>query len=171
MTLYIKNRDPSFWNTPRENCNCGSYALDTCSWVVPYSEGESLINGVYNVAARSKIFKDGIKNGIARQKILKDVLNKDVEYLLQVIPWIELTTPEALDNKSRLIAYRLAWRGDEFSPDDFHFRVRINGQWYEKHGWSMIQKCPAAEVGSPWGGIYDDYYYDSKIIFFRFKKN
>ena len=49
--------------------------------------------------------------------------------------------------------------------EDFHFKIRINGIWYEKDGDGPIKYANSQDItdDSAWGD------YDSRTIFFRYK--
>lgn len=97
---------------------------------------------------------------------------------------------EQLPLNVEVIAYRVGinnfdddW---EYPDDDFHFRVRRGGIWYEKTGIYDPQKCDEQDVFAPWvvkdewidmnGNHIDEYededdyfFYDSDMLLFIHK--
>ena len=166
---YRLNKDPSFWQREEmEDCNCGSFALNIATWFAPYG-----IDDYLTLDNRNAIFEEMMDEGCSRQDIMDAVLEFDQQAILKACPWVEpVLLSEALPT-DRLIAYRLSLDSDLFEcgeiDDDYHFRVRINGFWFEKCGGGKIRFCGTFDDESPW---YSTPYlmYDSDVKYFRFKK-
>jgi hypothetical protein len=102
------------------------------------------------------------------------ILERDWEFILKTCPWIRPISKENIDPKDRVIAYRLMMEEvepKEFDPDlntDFHFRVLIDGEWWEKNGEGPIHLCDSFTDESPWenGSLV----YDSLIKYAKFKE-
>ena len=165
---YTRNTDSSFWKTPRLWCNCGSFALDTQTWVTPYDNDE-----YYTEEYRLSLMREMVDEGIDRQTILRVILDMDQEALLYACSWIEPVLPNEIVPEDRVVAYRLCLDEDLLErgiiDDDYHFRVRIDGVWFEKCGEEEIRFCGTEIDEEPWLTA-PHLLYDSDIIYFRFKK-
>lgn len=110
--------------------------------------------------------------GFGREEIMEVVLQKDQEEILRACPWIEPILPNEIQPEDRIIAYRIGiefcdtiWSENCFD-DDFHFRLKINGLWFEKNGEDEVKLCAEQDVTKIWHG--DQYLiYDSDIIYFK----
>lgn len=167
MNKYKRNKDPKFWTKERYECNCGSFALNVTSWVAPYDNDEK-----YTEAQRSLIIRELYEEGADKDTILRTIIELDQESILAACPWLEPVLPSEINNQDRVVAYRLSLDMDElengFLDDDYHFRVRINGFWFEKCGQEEIRLCPDQDITHLW--VMSKYLiYDSDICFFRFK--
>lgn len=168
---YYRNTDPSIWKGTNTYCNCGSFALDVTSWFSPYdNEGST-----YCYEDRVDLIVDMWEEGYEKEDIYAILLEKDQEEILRVCPWIEPVLLSEAEPEERLIAYRLVLDLEEselfssYVEEDFHFRVRIDGKWYEKCGEGPVVLCENQDVTQEWhccGGMD----YDSDIIYFRFVK-
>jgi hypothetical protein len=89
-------------------------------------------------------------------------------------PWLIPIQREDINDKDRIIAYRLMLEDvepTEFDPDvntDFHFRVCIDGEWWEKNGSSIIRYCGDFADESPWH--CETWAYDSNIKYAKFRE-
>ena len=108
------------------------------------------------------------------EEIMEAVLQKDQEEILRVCPWLEPVLSHEIQPQDRIVAYRIGieffdtiWSENCFD-DDFHFRLRINGFWFEKNGEEEIRLCPEQDVTKIWHGN-PNLIYDSDIIYFRIK--
>ena len=164
---YQRNTNPKFWSEPHTECNCGSFALNVTSWFSPYNNYED-----FSEQDRNNLIEEMYYEGFGREEIMEAVLQKDQEEILRACPWIEPVLPHEIQPKDRIIAYRIGiefcdtiWSETCFD-DDFHFRLRINGFWFEKNGEDEIKLCAEQDVTKIWHG--DPYLvYDSDIIYFK----
>ena len=167
MNTYKQNSNLDFWREQKDCCNCGSFALNVDDWVDP-SEG---YNSDY--LPRWEMIEDLYYNYKLPINLIKEILlHKDKEALLRLCPWIEEVGADDVDKSERLVAYRLMLKKDFFDEidEDFHFRVRIKGFWFEKCGQEEIRLCEQQDVTLPWM-TNEDLIYDSRIIYFRTKKD
>ena len=168
-TIYERNPDLKFWASPHPECNCGSFALNVTSWFSPYNNYED-----HTEHDRNNLIEEMYYEGFGREEIMEAVLQKDQEEILRACPWLEPVLPHEIQPQDRIVAYRIgieffdsAWSENCFD-DDFHFRLRINGFWFEKNGEEEIRLCPEQNVTKIWYG--DPYLiYDSDIVYFRIK--
>lgn len=154
----------TFWNRPQPDSNCGSFALGVEEWFYPYNcEGDELEE------SRDRIIDYMSELGCTREEIMEALLIADTEVILQECPWVEQISLEEAEDSDRVVAYRVYY--NEYDPDDtdFHFRVRINGFWFEKCGEHPIRFCGTFADEEPWLG-QADILYDSEVCYFRFKK-
>ena len=165
---YTQNTNPQFWSNLHTECNCGSFALDVTSWFTPYDNNDDYTNEM-----RNALIQEMYDEGYSKDDILDTVLELDKAEILEECPWLEVISLEEAEPQDRVIAYRLYIDSDSLDcgelDDDYHFRVRINGFWFEKCGQDPIRFCGAAADEEPWETRY--LVYDSDIIYFRFKKN
>ena len=101
------------------------------------------------------------------------VLRRDQEEILRVCSWIEPILPSEILPTDKVVAYRINidfndwdWPSS-YIDEDFHFRVRIGGFWFEKCGEDKVQFCDDQNVFNQWRST-DNLSYDSEILFFRF---
>jgi hypothetical protein len=94
---------------------------------------------------------------------------------LKTCPWLTPIDEEDVYNGGRVIAYRLSMNipdeREDFDVDndmDFHFRVLIDGVWWEKNGAGPVHKVeyPDAE---DWE-VDDWLVYDGPIRYARFEE-
>ena len=165
--FYIPNRNPKFWHKKRPEYNCGAFALNTPSWVAPFDNDDH-----YTEEARQNLIKEMMDEGFDRKTIMETVMIMDQESLLAACPWIEPVLPEEIRPEDRIVAYRLCLDEDAFEAgeidDDYHFRVRINGFWFEKCGRDPIRFCGLKADEEPWRTT-PYLLYDSEVKYFRFK--
>lgn len=97
------------------------------------------------------------------------IVDNDIEFLINRYPFLQIVddiTQTAATDK--IIAYRIFIDydyGDEYIYDqDFHFRIRVNGKWYEKIGSSEIFEINDYSE-EPW--TYSMSTYDSKIVYLK----
>lgn len=166
-SFFIRNRNPKFWNQERPGYNCGAFALNTPSWVKPYD-----LNDEYTEESRYNLIQEMMDDGFDRATIMETVLMADQEALLGACSWIEPVLKEEIRPEDRVIAYRLMLESNAFEAgeidDDYHFRVRINGFWFEKCGQDPIRFCGIFADEAPWH-VTPYLVYDSEVIYFRFK--
>ena len=172
VRFFIRNRNPEFWYSPNPgsglNYNCGSFALDTPSWVTPYDIDE------YTEEARQNLMQEMADEGFSREEIMETVLAADQETILRACHWIEPVLKDEIRPEDRVVAYRLFLDEEALErgeiDDDYHFRVRINGFWFEKCGQDPIRYCGDKIDEKPWQ-VTPYLIYDSDVCYFRFKEN
>ena len=168
-TLYSRNSCRDFWEKDQKECNCGSFALNLTSWFVPYLYGDELDDEDWDDAEivrfhsdeRDVLFESLVAEGYSKEEVMEVVIENDWEFILMTCPFLETISREEINEKDRVIAYRLLLdipgEREEFSPDrdtDFHFRVLIDGEWWEKNGAWPIHRVFGGLTEDPW--IYDD---------------
>ena len=161
-----------------EDYNCGGFALLTFTWVVPYydeldaddfslsdMEGDEVLDFLrdcddsryYNYDNRSKII--GYLYEYDRDALFKTVIQYDTKFLLHTFPFLKCA--ETIEDASLpLIAYRLG--SMDLYDLDFHFKVEVDGIWYEKQGRMPIQETTQDD----WGSREDEVYYTGPIVYF-----
>lgn len=161
MQKYSRNTKRFFWAVPRPYCNCGSFALDIPVWFLPYEDGQE--------SDRRLAILNGWFAGDSRKEIMERLLAADEKAILAACPWVERITLNEARPQDRVVAYRIGIDGleDGNVDEDFHFRVRINGQWFEKCGEENVRPCPTKSPNWAWRN--GNFYYDSRIIYFRFR--
>ena len=87
------------------------------------------------------------REGYTAEEIMEAVIEKDFEFILKTCPWLSPIDEDEIDPKDRVIAYRLSIDmpedKDEFDADDdtdFHFRVLLDGKWWEKNGGGPVHQ-------------------------------
>lgn len=168
--FYTRNNDPRFWQNQgnTRSYNCGSFALNAASWFAPYDNGND-----YTEATREQLFRDLLDEGYEREDVMDFVLRRDQEEILRACPWLEPVLPDEVSKEERLIAYRISFSyGDFFEgfiDEDFHFRVRIGGFWFEKCGVDPIKFCDNQNIQENW--VTTPWLiYDSEIVYFRIRQ-
>lgn len=168
MSVYERITDPRFWQEPHEDCNCGSFALGVNTWFQPYDNG-----GEYTFGAREALMREMWEEGHTREYIMDTIIELDQEEILRQCPWVEPVLLQNTKPEDRIVAYRLSMDKDDFEmgefDEDYHFRVRIDGAWFEKCGEDPIEFCGLCAEKTPWrAGRFLTY--DGKIKYFRFKE-
>lgn len=181
-TLYKRNSDPGIFYgaTTLGTLNCGSFALDVDKWYCPYIENDDEI-GEDDYLWRFEEYErecwiiDMLEDEIDRLDVMEAVIDRDFEFILKTCPWLEQIDEDEIDLKDRVVAYRLSMmvpsEASEFDVDsdmDFHFRVLIDGEWWEKNGNGPVHKVedPEADVWE----VEDWLVYDGPIRYARFKE-
>lgn len=118
------------------------------------------------------MIKEMYEEGFSRESIMEAILELDQESILAECEWLEPILLSEAAPTDRLVAYRLfldenSLEDDEIN-DDYHFRVRINGFWFEKCGEGPIQFLGTEVDELPWKTT-EYLVYDSDIKYFRFK--
>ena len=165
---YIRNTNPTFWKEEHRDCNCGSFALNVTSWVTPYDNDD-----FYTDSQRTSMIEEMYDEGFAIEDIAETVVELDVNAILRACPWLERVSLDETTSNDRVVAYRIYIDEDALLAgeidDDYHFRVRINGFWFEKCGEEPIRFCGTFADEAPWH-ISPFLVYTSKVIYFRFKE-
>lgn len=166
--FYNRRKDPSFWKKDRPECNCGTLALDATTWVSPYDNDDD-----YTDDYRCMLMEDMYDEGFSKETIMETILMLDQQSLLRACPWIEPVLKSEIKPEDRIVAYRLFIDEDSLEngevDDDYHFRVRINGFWFEKCGGGPVRFCGTKFDEEPWE-VSSYLIYDSDICYFRFKE-
>lgn len=165
MIIYTRNSNPEYWSTYRNDANCGSYALDVKDeWFdfdYEFESGETFDDRASHY----------IDEGYSDKESADLLAQECIPLILKKCPWVELVEDEtAVDDDEILIAFRVGVETDteyDSQSSDFHFRVRRNGEWYEKNGNGNIHKCWVFDIHNTWIG--PDISYNSNIVFFKFK--
>ena len=179
-TLYKRNTNPKLYEEREFNTNCGSFALGVDEWYCPYVE-DCDIDGYdsylwqYAESERRDLMEELAREGYTAEEIMEAVIEKDFEFILKTCPWLEPIDEDEIDLKDRVIAYRLSIDmpedGYEFDADDdtdFHFRVLIDGEWWEKNGGGPVHLVEEDEDDA-W--VVDEWLaYEGPIRYARFKE-
>lgn len=139
------------------------FALNIEEWLTPYEDDWGV--------EREDTMIEMWDTGAPINEIYDVFLNADADYLTTNYPLEVITEEEfkALPKDCEVVAYRIGINYDAYEEDgipdsDFHFKVRRNGQWYEKTGGAAPTKCDL-ETDKPWEA-HDGLLYDSRIIYF-----
>ena len=169
---YELNTNPDLWKTHSTGHNSGAFALNIDGWVTPYCPIDDEDDDEDSGYLRSSVIEEMYEDGLSIDEITDALLALDSEMLLAACPWIERINLEDARPDDRVIAYRVFVDEDALEEgevdDDFHFRVRINGFWFEKCGQDPIRFCGTFADEAPWY-VTPYLIYDSEVIYFRFK--
>lgn len=177
--LYNRNTQPEFWNENFDNhdLNCGSFALGVDTWYCPYVENcQDDEDWQYSEDERRDMIEELVFEGYEIDEIIDIVLARDFEFIMKTCPWLEPINKEDISYDDRVIAYRLSIHipneRAEFDADectDFHFRVLINGEWWEKNGATSAHYVGVEIDEGPWE-VDDWLVYHGAIKYARFKE-
>ena len=169
---YTRITNPDFWKESHPECNCGSFALGVEQWFAPYgNDGEGHTEGL---TMREGWIED-LHDTLTCDEIMAVLLEQDQEEILRQCPWVEPVLPNEIKDDDTIVAYRLSlfiedgWITD--IDEDYHFRLRYNGVWYEKCGDGEIEQCKEQtkeEFNKVWR-LPHDLVYTSDIVYFRHK--
>ena len=159
-------------NTPRSAYNCGGFALNVYDWICPYIQTDDyagpILDGMYTDDERMSYIIDLINEGWDREYIEEEILRYDVNFLLDEYPFLEPVNLEDCAPSDFVIAYRIFINIDEdlgvVEDEDFHFKIRINGFWFEKMGSDPVTLCQL-DADEPWY-VNDLTQYTSRIEYF-----
>lgn len=178
-TLYKRNTDPGLFLNKETETNCGSFALNVTEWYLPYLEDPVYDDDElwkYEVDERMRFAYDLAQEGYSAMEIMEAVTDRDFDFILKTCPWLVPMDEEEVDGadpQERIIAYRLALEIpdelEEFDIEengDFHFRVRINGEWWEKNGATAIHKVDNPDVWE----VDDWLVYNGPIRYAKFRQ-
>lgn len=126
--------------------NCGGLALNVFNWVVPYTRTDELyffdsaMDDEYTDVDREDLMCALHEEGWSENEIEEEILERDVQFLLDHYPFLERVNLEDCAPTDTVIAYRLfvEFYDDYVYDTDFHFKVRINGFWFEKLGGNKV---------------------------------
>ena len=176
-TLYKRNTNPKLYEDNRSSTNCGSFALGVEGWYCPYIENDDVDDELWQYTERERLLwiDELVQEGYSCEEIMSDITDRDFEFILKTCPWLEPIDEDQVYDGGRVIAYRLSMEipgeREEFDVDeymDFHFRVLIDGEWWEKCGATEIRKVedPDSEVWE----VDDWLVYTGPIRYARFKE-
>ena len=173
--LYKRNTNPKLYEEDERGTNCGSFALGVEGWYCPYIEDDDADDEFWQYTEQERLqwIEELVYEGYDREDIMLDITEKDFEFVLKTCPWLEPIDEKEINDTDRIIAYRLSMgipsERDEFDADedmDFHFRVMINGEWWEKNGATAIHKVINPDVWE----VDDWLVYDGPIKYARFRR-
>ena len=160
MTEYTRNYDHHFWEEDQRHSNCGSYALNVQEWVYP-DDDESLED-------REDLMYDVWDATMDVDETADTLAERDWDALLRMFSFLRPVDAPCEDLTKEIVAYRVGITYDEESDqldEDFHFRVRRNGIWYEKQGTLRPHECANQFIEDPWMTPMGDLEYNSKIYY------
>jgi len=165
-------------NTPVTAYNCGGFALSTYNWICPYVRTDDSVDkydipdDVYTDVEREGVMSTLVEMGWTESDIEEEILYHDVNFLLEEYPFLEAVNLEDCKLDETVIAYRLFVHIDDdntcVEDTDFHFKVRINGFWFEKMGNEPIHLCQLEDT-KPWV-VNEELQYTSSIAYFCINK-
>ena len=164
---------PGFWAKHHYYLNCGSFALNVMEWYVPYDN---------ECEDRMGAMVDYIRQGDTADEVYEKIMDADVKFMLwqfsDILVPISYEKMLTLPKETTVIAYRIGivFDGDWEDVDicdideDFHFKVRRNGQWMEKQGHREVRFCEL-NPDEPWPIRSDrELKYDSEIKYFIYNQ-
>lgn len=164
-----KHNTRNFFNTPIFDYNCGGFALGTYAWYTPYYNQEE----EYSVEDRIADIQFCLDSGMDEEEILESLIETDSESILKDFPELVRIYEDdvyRLAANHKIIAFRegieiLAngGRGPLLTDQDFHFKIRIGGDWYEKNGEGEIMRC---ELHPDMCWVGADISYSGPIVYF-----
>ena len=161
-------------NTPIICYNCGGFALKTFNWLTPYTDEVDDDNDPYTEVDREDFIDSLYEDGFDDNFVSYELVFEDTHHILKRFPFLEQIELEDARPEDTIIAYRVFTKWDEsydcVADTDFHFKVRLNGFWFEKMGGGEICLCDLnPDEKQAW--IYnDDWAYISPIVYFRDKR-
>lgn len=161
----VRNLSSQYWKKNQTQCNCASFALNVRGWWKPYNESEIALDAYMRDICIHHSFK----------ALPKRMLKKNVKYMLSCFPELTQVTFEEykkLPKDVDVIAYRIGFLYHDVSDIefDFHYKLRVDGQWYEKRGGYPVSKCKL-KAGQIWEIPFDDMVYDGPIVYFKKNKD
>lgn len=174
--LYKRNTNPDIYYEEESEHNCGSFALGIDGWYCPYimdNIDDDDENWQYTEYERANWITELVLEEFSREEIMEEVIHRDFEFILKTCPWLKQIGEDEIDERDRVIAYRLSLEipeeRKEFDVDnntDFHFRVMIDGEWWEKNGNGPVHRVEDFDV---WA-LEDWLEYDGPILYAKFVK-
>ena len=177
--MYKRNTNPKLYEEEQDLQNCGSFALGIDGWYCPYIErlGPEDEDALwqYEEYERTHWMEELVNDNLEREEVMLDIIEKDFEFILKTCPWLEPIDEDEVYNGGRVIAYRLSMNipdeRSEFDVDedtDFHFRVLIDGEWWEKNGAGPVHKVddPDCDVWE----VDDWLVYDGPVRYAKFRQ-
>jgi hypothetical protein len=179
-TLYKRNTNPNLYIDQEDYQNCGSYALGVDRWYCPYLEIDEDVSNddelwQYTEYERTNYVTELVLEGFDREEIMERLIERDFEFILKTCPWLVPIDEDEISENDRVIAYRLSMEipdeREEFDMDedtDFHFRLFINGEWWEKNGASPVHKV--VDSDSDIWEVDEWLIYDGEIRYAKFRE-
>lgn len=177
--LYKRNSNPHLFDENVYSTNCGSFALNVTEWYMPYIYDDECDEAMsqYSESERSEYVYELLSEGYSVIEVMERLIEKDFEFILKTCPWLIPIKKEEIDPKDRVIAYRLSIdnnfdSADEFDMDDytdFHFRVLIDGQWWEKNGAGEVHLVEDMNEDEWW--VDDWLVYGGPIKYAKFRED
>lgn len=175
--MYKRNTNPKLYEEEQDVQNCGSFALGVDGWYCPYIEHLEIDEDdelwKYEEYERMHWMEELVTDGVEREEVMLDIIERDFEFILKTCPWLTPIDEDEVYDGGRVIAYRLSMNvpneRSEFDADedtDFHFRVLIDGEWWEKNGAGPVHKVDYPE-NENWE-VDDWLVYDGPIRYARF---
>lgn len=182
--IYERNTRPDFYEG-NDECNCGSFALGLTTWFVPYideadeDEFDERDAFSYTEIERTERLIEALEEGVAIDELLEATIDKDWDFILSACPWLKPIKYEDIEKTApneQIIAYRLYIDPEQecstwmiVDDMDFHFRVRIDGEWYEKCGGGPVCRLGTdIDILEPWEGpgniVYDGPIRFAKVV-------
>jgi hypothetical protein len=145
-------------NTEREDYNCGGYALQTFSWILP-CEDEGECAALYDFDMWECDYDEDDFNESAE---------RGAEWMLNNIPNLrQVSSPdEELEEGEWLIGFKVG-AGSDFGGDFHYIKRTPSGRFYHKPGASKVRRMSKAEALSD---NWCDGAYTSTTIWFARKK-
>lgn len=152
-------------NTEREDYNCGGYALQTFSWILP-CEDEDECSELYDLDIDWEEEEDNIDEE-SLNRFFNRSAERGAEWMLDNIPNLrQVSSPdEKLEEGEWLIGFKV---GMGCGDGDFHYIKRTpSGRFYHKPGASRVRRMGKKEALSD---NWCDGKYTSKTIWLARKK-
>lgn len=157
-------------NTPLHWYNCGGFALKTFTWLTPYTEEVEDDDDPYTEEDREEYIEELLLYGASDEYLEDRLVRADIDQLLKRFDFLQQINLEDAQPNDLIIAYRVFVRADkdrEYIEDtDFHFKVRLNGFWFEKMGGGEIHLCEL-NPDKPWSYMDSELVYSSPIFYLR----
>ena len=164
--------------------NCGGFALGLIEWVTPYiscnncvyvkenlpiTDWDELCDSCEESQYARLDYIEYCIDSCGLDTALQIIIKSDVRMLVNKYPFLQRIDASDCIKYNKIIAYRIGVNIFEDSDEieqDFHFRVKINGKWYEKCGAGAIKEININEssINQPWQVA--DFVYNSPIIYF-----
>ena len=100
---------------------------------------------------------------MASKPLSEDIIKLFTDVFRFILPNVNPDNKEELAPGELGINYDTGWR-------DFHFmRYCKDNKWHTKNG-SLSERIYQDDIFSPWKRIFDDYQYDSEVVFLKYRK-
>lgn len=145
-----------------EDYNCGGFAFGTYEWYFPYDWWQTREDSAFDL----------FSNGKTAKEIQEIFLEEEFETILEdfkgrihfIEDWRDASPRDRVICYRNCVCIREENEEEIYVATDYHFKVRINGKWYEKRGEEAPRPCDLDE-DSPWV-LNSDIIYDSENIYF-----
>ena len=144
-------------------------------WILPYDRGDEEDE---EDARCDFVYNKNQEGDYTNTDLANMLLEEDIEYLLETYEDLidNLDSLEEADDDDIVIAYRVCvynnvdWFDCCDVVTDFHFKLRVDGQWYEKQGGAPVHECDLKPDEFWYIPGDDEIEYNSDIHYFRRKK-